>query len=120
MAVYREAFKALEVYDKCKHQIWNDACDEGVVVEENDSNYMWLKQLATSYADKGTRKVMANNQVKVNVTVIDEWAVSDERLSIKDATMKFEVSYYKFTNADKKSQSLMRKGHGFFSIMKLN
>lgn len=115
MAVYREGFSALEQYKQRERQIWNDSCDMGVVVKKDDSNWNLMMLLVEMYGDKETRKVTTSNQVEIQFTLIDEWAVSDERKTVKQATEVYSLNYYKFTKRD--LHSVIQRGyHGFFSI----
>lgn len=119
MAVYREGYMILEQYEKQKVQIWNDACDEGVLINVNDKTAGAVKQLIEWYGEPSTRKQTAPNQVQIEVTLMDEWAVSDERKTVKEATEVYTVNYYGFKKADQ--NSLIRKGFdGFYSITKNN
>lgn len=118
MAVYREGFQAISVYNLLKSQIWNDACDEGVVSYANDQFYQSMHQVAQMYGDKSTRKETPDG-VEVAITLIDEWAVSDERKTLKEATEKYKISYFRFTMRNR--NSLIQKGRdGFFNIEKIN
>jgi len=117
MAVYREGYMILEQYEKQKSQIWNDACDEGVAVNKGDKLSGAMLQLVEWYGDKATRKETAPNQVQIEVTLMDEWAVSDERKTVKEATEVYTVNYYGFKKSD--LNSLIRRGYeGFYSITK--
>lgn len=120
MAVYREGYMILEQYEKQKVQIWNDACDEGVLINKGDKNYGAMMQLIEWYGDKVTRKVLGTgNQVQIEITLMDEWAVSDERKTIKEATEVYTVLYYQLRKGD--LGSLIQKGYeGFYSITKNN
>jgi hypothetical protein len=96
MAVYREGFIALEKIQKSSVRIFNDACDWGSPVNKGDSIWNYAKQLAEWYGDKETRKVnrySTGTSVDIEVTLIDEWSVSDERKTIKEATEKYLLSF---------------------------
>ena len=98
-----------------KHQIWNDACDEGVSVTNGDAYWSYMMLLVDMYGDKKTRKANGS-EVQIDFTLIDEWAVSDEIKTVKEATQKFRLTYCSFGKR-KNQPSLIYKGHdGFFNI----
>lgn len=100
MAVYREAFHIKAQIEKQSTQIFNDAADFGAPVKHGD--YLWkaTNQLASWYGDKETRneaRYSTGRSVSIEVTMIDEWAVSDERKSYKDATEIYDLSFVSCT-----------------------
>lgn len=118
MAVYKEGFDAIRNYNSAKQQIWNDACDEGVLVHTGNLFFKYMKTIVEMYGDESTR-IATKNNVQVDITLIDEWAVSDERKSLKDATEKYTIHYHKFSDKEKNSPSMIRKSYdGFFNIEK--
>jgi hypothetical protein len=96
MAIYREGFHAVETIQKQAIRIYDDACDFGVPVKKNDANWNLAKMLFTMYGDKETRQ-QHNYSTGTNVytffTLIDEWAVSDERKTLKEATETYSLCY---------------------------
>lgn len=95
MSVYKEFFHAVQYIKTQSQQIWNDACDYGAPTKKGDKIWTAMKMLA-DYAVDGTRKVEryeTGTTVEVEVYGIDEWAVSDVRLSQKDAEVKFKMCY---------------------------
>ncbi len=120
MAVYREGFSILEKYGNEKHQIWNDSCDEGVAVSKDDSNWNVFKQLVEWYGDPSTRKCDKEvGIVSEVVTLIDEWAVSDERKTVEEATEEYLVTFYKLGKGGYFGKSNLIKQdctYGFFNI----
>ena len=121
MAIYREGYAILEQYQKQEVRIWNDACDTGVPVDQGDTNWDLFKQLVDTYKVDGTRQVLSTGQVQIEVKLIDEWAVSDERKTVEQATERFTVLYYKFNSAERRSQNTLVKYYdGFISITKIN
>lgn len=102
MSVFKEGYHALEIIQKQSKQVWPDACDFGAPVKEGDSTWIAAKQLSDWYGIKSTREVSvinsANKTVKVVVSLMDEWSVSDGHKTAEQATQYFEVSYYKAPN----------------------
>mgnify|MGYP003488531941 CR=1 FL=1 len=102
MSVYKEGYHALEYISNQEKQIWPDACDIGSPAKEGDTLWKYAKQLCDWYGIKSTREVSvinsANKTVKVVVSLMDEWSVSDGIKTAKQATQYFEVSYYKAPN----------------------
>lgn len=96
MAVYREGFKAIEEIKKLSVNIFNDACDFGAPTKKGDKIWNTAKQLVDWYKIEGTRKhdkYSTGESVSVEVKLIDEWAVSDERKTLKEATEKYRVNF---------------------------
>lgn len=101
MAVYREGFKAIELIENRSTQIFNDACDFGAPTKQGDDVWNAAKQLCDWYGEKETReenRYSTGRSVSQKVTLIDEWAVSDERKTIDQAT---EVYLVNFVSCDK-------------------
>ena len=96
MAVYREGYHALNEIQSQEIQIYNDACDFGVPVRKGDSNWNLSKMLFTMYGDRETRQqhnYSTGKNVYSFITLIDEWAVSDERKTLKEATETYSMCY---------------------------
>ena len=100
MAVYREGFYIVRKLEKEVRQIWPDAADYGVLVKVGDENWNAVKQLVERYGVKGTKELNVYSggsfqckTVTQNVMLMDEWAVSDEKKSVKEATEIYRVSY---------------------------
>ena len=96
MAVYREGYKAIELISKKSTRIFMDACDYGAPTKKGDEVWNAAKQLCKSYGIEGTRKenrYSTGRSVSQKVTLIDEWAVSDERKTIDQATEVYLVSF---------------------------
>lgn len=72
----------------------------------------------SQYGDKGTRKYNKYNTgatLKQNVTLMDEWAVSDETKTVKQATEVFTVYYIESTSIKQKM-----KYDGYIYVEKIN
>ena len=96
MSVYKEGYHAINEIQAQSVQIYSDACDYGVPCKKGDSTWNLTNQLATWYGDKDTKKVNAystGKSVDITVTLMDEWAVSDERKTIKEATENYNLSF---------------------------
>ena len=76
MSVYKEAYHALNEIQSQEIRIYDDACDFGVPVRKNDSNWKLSKWLFSMYGDKTTRQqhnYSSGKNVYSFITVIDEW-----------------------------------------------
>jgi hypothetical protein len=96
MSVYKEAFHIINSINSKSVNIFSDSCDFGVPVKMGDSMWNLTNQLATWYGDANTKKVnvySTGKSVDITVTTIDEWAVSDERKTIKQATENYNLSF---------------------------
>jgi len=101
MAVYREGYHIMEEIRKRSIKIYPDACGYGVPTKKGDVIWNMMKQLAEWYGEKDTRKAErygTGRSVGINITLIDEWAVSDGRKTEKEATDKFIVSFVSCTD----------------------
>lgn len=96
MAVYRKGFHALNLIQKESTRIFSDACDFGTPTKKGDKIWNSAKQLVDWYGDKETKKVNKYSTgvtVECEVTLIDEWAVSDERKNLNEATERYKVVF---------------------------
>ena len=96
MAVYREGYHAVQKLQSQSIRIYDDACDYGVPVRKNDRNWKLATMLFEMYGDKETRQqhnYSTGKSVYSFVELIDEWAVSDERKTVKEATDVFRMTY---------------------------
>ena len=96
MAIYREGYHAVNEIQSQLIQIYDDACDYGVPVKKNDRNWNLAKMLFSMYGDKLTRKqhdYSTGTNVYSFITLIDEWAVSDERKTLKQATDTYAMHF---------------------------
>ncbi len=102
MSVFKEGYHVLSLIEKQSKQVWPDACDEGTPIKEGSSLWNSVKQICEWYGIKSTREVSiinsANKTVKIVVSLMDEWSVSDGHKTAEQATQYFEVSYYKAPN----------------------
>ncbi len=101
MAVYREGYHAIETINSKSVQIWQDACDFGAPCKKGDKIWNAAKQLVDWYKVENSRKQwdIRNKPCGVEniVELMDEWAVSDGRKSVKQATERYRVTYNKAT-----------------------
>jgi hypothetical protein len=96
MAIYREGYHAVQELKSQSIRIYDDACDYGVPVKKNDKNWNLAGMLFKTYGDKTTRQqhnYSTGKNVYSFVKLIDEWAVSDERKTLKQATDVFRLTY---------------------------
>ena len=120
MAVFREGYKAVELIQSLSGQVFIDACDYGAPVTKGDAVWDEIKQLM-AYADKGDI-VRGEDGVEGTVTLIDEWAVSDRRKTVEQATDIFKVVYTKLEYWKGKPYLMpnFRQADGFVNVYKLN
>lgn len=125
MAVYREGYDIVQQYEKQKQQIWNDACDEGIICEVGDRNWDNVVQLVEWYG-KPQKEKCTDRESVAEVKLLNEWAYSDDRADGRlkpesEYEDRFEVHYYKFRANDKHSliYSNKKQAHGFYSITKI-
>lgn len=100
MSVYKEGYSAVELIKSHSRRIFNDACDWGAPTKSGDKIWNAANQLCKEYGVKGSRvvnKYLSGRSVKRQVILIDEWAVSDEIKTIKQATEKYEVTFVSCT-----------------------
>ena len=100
MSVYKEGYYIADQITKASVQIFPDACDFGAPVRQGDALWNMVKQLTEWYGIKGTRKVeryATGRSCEYKVQLMDEWAVSDERKTVKEATQTFHVSFVSCT-----------------------
>lgn len=114
MAVYREGYYLLSIYEKQKNKIWRDSVDEGIVVSKGDFHWMNLQQFTALYGIHETRR-KDGDTFSIEVKLIDEWSVLDGEKTKEQATEIFLVTYHKL----KKHPELIKMGDGFFNIEKI-
>ena len=96
MSVYKEGFYAIEQLQKNSKPIFPDSADFGCPIKKGDNFWNLANQLVDWYGDKTTRKYVkysTGESVRCVVTLMDEWAVSDQRKIVKEATEKFMVEF---------------------------
>ena len=96
MSVYKEGYHAVREIQSQSVHIFSDAGDYGTPCKKGDSIWNLTKQLTEWYGDKDTKKVdvySTGKSVEIVAILIDEWSVSDERKTIKEATERFYVSF---------------------------
>jgi hypothetical protein len=116
MAVYREGYKAKELIERNSKKIFQDACDYGAPAKKGDAIYIAATQLATMYGDEITRRenrYPTGRSVSINFTLIDEWAVSDERKTIEEAYEFYRLDFISCTEGACKGYD------GYVSIIKI-
>lgn len=94
-AVYREGYMCLDIIQKNSVQIYNDAADFGALFNRGDKIFNAAKQLIEWYQKEGTEikrhKYETGEDAEAIVQLIDEWAVSDERKTMAEATETYRV-----------------------------
>lgn len=101
MSVYKEGYHAVELITKRSKQIFSDAADHGAPTKKGDEIWNAAKQLVDWYGVKGTRKehkYASGQTVAHQVTLMDEWAVSDGRKTEAQATDLYVVTFTSCTS----------------------
>lgn len=117
MSVYKEGYSIVEEIEKLSQRIYPDACDYGVPVTKGDRMWNAMNQLTEWYGEKETRKVARYStgvSVEIEIVLMDEWAVSDRRKSVTQATDKFLLQYTSCRDG------LCKGKDGFITITKMN
>lgn len=113
MSVYKEGYSTIRKITSQSVQIYSDACDYGAPVKVGDILWNDLIQLVEFYGVEGT-KTKDKLGCSVKVFLMDEWAVSDERKTVKEAEEFFMVSY------NKCDSGACKDFDGYITIEKLN
>lgn len=92
MAVYREGYDIIGKLLRAQTAVFSDAADCGVPVTKGNGYFKMVGQLVEGYGVENTRKV-DRETVYHDIELIDEWAVSDERKTLSQATDRYRVSY---------------------------
>lgn len=94
MSVYREAFSALSLIAGNSVRIFSDACDFGAPTRKGDEVWVAAGVLAEYSKEKtNVSKYATGQSASKVVTVVDEWAVLDERKTIEKATEAYLLVY---------------------------
>lgn len=115
MAVYREGYHFLEQIQKQSIRIYSDACDIGVPVKKNDSTWNTAAFIVKMYGETETRKTYKyprTEVVSIEIELMDEWAVSDGRKTVKTATEVYVLTFVKT------KEGACRNFDGFITISK--
>jgi hypothetical protein len=113
MSVYKEGFSAIKDIENNSVQIYNDACDFGAPCKKGDKIWNAAKQLVDWYKVENGRKQYTYGVENV-VELMDEWAVSDRRKTVEEATEYYRVSYHKANTG------ACRGYDGFISVEKIS
>lgn len=103
MSVYKEGFYAKDLIEKRSVRIFNDACDFGAPTSKGDEIWNMASTINHFYGDENTRKeerYLTGKSCSVEFTLIDEWAVSDERKTVNQATETFILSFTSCTTGN--------------------
>lgn len=117
MSVYKEGFYIVDEIKKHSCPIYPDTCDFGAPVKKNDTMWNMAKQLGDWYGDKKTRKsakYQTGVSVDIDITLVNEWSVSDKRLNMQQATQKYRLSYVSCTDGKCKGYD------GYITIYEIN
>jgi len=97
MSVYKEFVKASQIIEKNSKKIYTDSVDFGAPAKKGDDVWNAAATLSYWYGDKTTRKEVkysTGTSVEIEVTFIDEWAVSDGEKSVKQATTVYMLEFH--------------------------
>ena len=94
MSVYKEGYYCLEQLIANSKRLYPDACDFGCPVNKDDIHFNFAKQLVNDYGKMDTREVWEGG-VSINVVLMDEWAISDGRLTIEEGTETYKITFCK-------------------------
>lgn len=103
MAVYREGYSFIEYLQRNSVEIFpGDACDFGVPVKKGDEIWNQCKSTIHFYGrdhvnTRQENRYSTGRSVSQNITLIDEWAVSDERKTVSEATEVFRIEFVSCT-----------------------
>jgi hypothetical protein len=121
MAVYREGFSIVEKLIALQGPVYQDGADYGVTANPDSPIFKAVKQLVDWYGVKGSRIDHGNFcGISHDVELVDEWAVSDNRKTMKEATQVYRVTWLQ--HAHYKSGYINRRNlfdrtaTGFFTI----
>jgi hypothetical protein len=119
MSIHKEGYHALNVLQSQEIRIYEDACDFGVPVRKNDSNWNLSKMLFSMHGDRDTRQQQnfingRGRNVYSFITLIDEWSVSDGRKTLKEATDTYSMCYTSYNTGKCKGYD------GYISIRKVS
>ena len=119
MAVYREGYKFVEMIEKKTSRVFNDAFDIGAPVIKGDPIWKMLQYVVKMY---GIEESRAQDEcgVYINIKLVDEWAVSDGRKTMEQATEKYEIRYMPLKKWKNKPylNSQFREATGFVNIVR--
>ena len=116
MSVYKEGYSAKAIIELASVRIFNDAVDFGAPTKKNDAIWNAAAQLVKSYSSgkRHESRYATGRSVEQTVTLIDEWAVSDETKDLKTATENYIVSFVSCTTGACKGKD------GYINIFKKN
>ena len=100
MAVYREGYHIIKLIEAKSETIYSDACDYGVPTKKGDDTWNLAKQAFDIYGEKETRKENrydTGRSVEAIISLMDEWAISDEHKTKQEATDKFLIHFVSCT-----------------------
>ena len=75
MSVYKEAYFALQTIEDRSRRVFEDACDFGMTMKKDDSNWKLLHGLIEMYGEKETRKLIeygTGTSVSIDIHVMNE------------------------------------------------
>jgi hypothetical protein len=117
MSVYKEGFMYIQMLQAEEAKYGGG----GIPTKKGDNVWNAVKGLIHFYSgeDEG-REIQVTDRktmVKKCITLIDEWAVSDERKTVKQATEVYEIGYY--TGPDIKEAPIYKGYDGLFTVTRI-
>ena len=116
-STYKEGYKAVEELEKASTRIFQDSADYGVPSKKDDQYWKKVQGLIKYYGIDGTKKIDTygvGKTLQYDIELVDEWAVSDERKSIEEATDKYRIKFITCITGACKDKT------GYFTINKLD
>jgi hypothetical protein len=121
MAVYREGFHIVNKLIALQGPVYKEGADYGIIANPTSPIFKDVKQLVEWYGIKGSRIDHGNFcGISHDVELVNEWAVSDQRMTLQEATSTFRVTW--LAHANPKSGYINRRNlfdntsTGFFTI----
>lgn len=107
MAVYREGYSFIKDVQQLTTQIFSDAADCGMPIKRGSAQWNTLKYISKAYGNTASRKQNSDGSFSLDITLMDEWAVSDERKTVKEATETYVLTYMPLIKYHRKSYLLI-------------
>ena len=122
MSVFKEGYEAVRTIQKNSRRVFTDACDHGAPIYVGGVLWNHIKTLI-AYADDDERNMATEYPEgwSIDITLIDEWAVSDKRKTYDEAQDTFRVTYTrkKYYNVPTLTASFQEDVNGWVEIIKL-
>ena len=120
MSVYKEFYFGVQEIQLHQVPVFNDAIDVGVPVKKGDKFWKLSKSLKR-FANEGVKSYQTDFDTSIIITGLDEWAVSDRRKTVEQATDHFKMSYTILKTYKNKPylNPAFKNADGFLTITKI-